>query len=347
MRGIHSLQQSSLDPLAWDRLIEADPRGHLLQTWAWGQLKGEFGWTAVRAAVEQDGALLAGAQILYRCLGPVSLGYIPKGPAWAQADPAVVETLWRTIHAVSRRMRAIALKVEPCWLDNEDAQHRPLLGAQGWRASDSIQPRSTIVVDLQGDEQAILARMKPKWRYNIRLSERKGVAVHEGSVDDVATFHALMRLTGQRDAFGIHSEPYYRRAFELFAPQGRVKLLLASYKGEPLAGLMAYAFNGQACYMYGASSDAHRELMPNHQLQWCAMQWARSLGCQAYDLWGIPDVEADPLSATLAGVERFKGGFGGEIVRLAEARDWVYSRPLYWALNRALAYRRARRAQAR
>lgn len=337
MHTVNSLQPGFPEPAAFDRLVASDTRGHLLQTWAWGELKRAYGWTPVRLAVEQDGALVAGAQVLYRRVGPLSMGYIPKGPVLVQDTPAVAEALWRALRAASRRMRAVALKVEPEWRDADPERHL-WLAAHGLRPSpDCIQPRRTIIVDLAGSDDDILARMKQKWRYNIRLSERKGVVVRVGGEQDVATFHALMRVTGERDQFGIHSLDYYQRAWALFAPEGRVCLFLASYDGQPLAGLMAFAFNRQAWYMYGASSDEHRELMPNHQLQWRAMQWAREQGCTQYDLWGITDEEPDSPSAALGGVQRFKEGFGGEVVRYVGAYDAVYCAPLYALMRKVRA----------
>jgi len=225
--------------------------------------------------------------------------------------------------------------VEPEWRDDDAARHA-WLAAHGFAPSaDCIQPRRTIIVDLKPSEDEILARMKQKWRYNVRLSERKGVEVRVGGADDMAAFHALMQVTGARDQFGVHTEDYYRRAWELFAPEERVRLLLASYEGKLLAGLMAFAFNGQAWYLYGASSDEHRELMPNHQLQWCAMQWAREQGCTQYDLWGITDEDPGSPSAALGGVQRFKEGFGGEVVRYVGAYDQVYNAPLYALMRKA------------
>ena len=340
MHILESVERGFPTPEAWDEFVAADERGHLLQTWAWGEMKRPFGWTPVRLAVEQDGVLAVGAQVLYRHMGPFTLGYIPKGPVLAHEDAQLVEGLMRAIHARSRRMRAISLKVEPEWRE-EDAQRREWLAAHGLRPSkEFIQPRSTIIVDLAASEEAILARMKPKWRYNIRLSERKGVEVREGDAGDLQVFHELLRVTGRRDGFAVHSLGYYRRAFELFQPSGRVRLFMAHYQGRPLAGLIAYAFNRQSWYMYGASSDSGRELMPNHQLQWRAMCWAKALGCRQYDLWGIPDTEGDPATASLEGVGRFKAGFGGRAVRYVGAYDHVYSAPLYWALNKIWGYRR-------
>jgi lipid II:glycine glycyltransferase (peptidoglycan interpeptide bridge formation enzyme) len=155
-----------------------------------------------------------------------------------------------------------------------------------------------------------------------------------------------MRVTGQRDQFGIHSLDYFETAFALFAPD-RAALLLAEVEREPVAGLMLFIHKTTAYYLFGASSNAHRQKMPTYLLQWQAMRWAKARGCQHYDLWGIPDTDGDTLEAEfvarqgagLWGVYRFKRGFGGEIARSTGAFDYVYNRPLYW-LYRAWASRR-------
>lgn len=339
MRVLESVEAGFPGPEAWDRLVAQEPRGHLLQTWAWGELKGAFGWTPIRLALEIDGQLVAGAQTLYRRLGPVSMGYIPRGPVLPQEDPQMVEALWRAIHRRSRRMRAFSLKIEPEWYDEEAHRHDWLV-AHGFRPSQGcIQPRRTIIVDLSADEQEILARMKSKWRYNIRLSRRKGVEIREEGLQGLDAFYRLMRITSERDGFGIHSLAYYRRTLELFSPSNRVRLYMAYYQSQPLAGLIVFAFNQHAWYMYGASSNAHREKMPNHALQWRAMQWAKSVGCTQYDLWGITDVEPNSPSAALMGVQRFKAGFGGETVRTVGAYDRVYLPPLYWLMRQVWSRR--------
>lgn len=337
---LYSTQRGFPNAEAWDAFVAATPQGHLLQTFAWGELKGGFGWVPVRIAIARDGALVAGAQVLYRRLGPWMLGYIPKGPIFLEEDAECVARFWQGLYRLSHKMRAISLKVEPPWREEETAEQQWLLGERFSPSAERIQPKRTVLVNLTPSEEEILARMKPKWRYNIRLSLRRGVTVREGNAKDLPTFYRLMRLTGQRDGFAIHSAAYYERAWALFAPQDRGRLFLAEYQGEVLAGILAYAFNGQAYYMYGASSDAYREYMPNHQLQWRAMQWARACGCRTYDLWGITD-HGDP-SESLSGVERFKAGFGGEIVTYAGAYDRDTMPLLAWAFRRAWAWRRAR-----
>lgn len=330
MRVLDSTMDSFPAPISWDAFVAQDSRGHLLQTWAWGELKDAFGWTPIRVGVERDGSLVAGAQLLFRRMGPFTIGYAPKGPVLLDDDPSTVSALFQALRDQASRRHCAWLTVEPEWFDDED-DRVAWLTTRGLEPSPlCVQPRRTVMVNLAPDEDELLAAMKPKWRYNIRLSMRRGVQVDQVEADGLDAFYQLMRITGARDDFGIHSESYYRAAWELFAPLGRVTLLQASYDGEPLAALMPFAYNGQAWYMYGASSNERRELMPNHQLQWRAMLWAKERGCSVYDLWGIPDVEGDDSGDDdLSGVGRFKGGFGGRAVRYVGAYADILLSPVY------------------
>jgi lipid II:glycine glycyltransferase (peptidoglycan interpeptide bridge formation enzyme) len=331
----------------------------VLQSWGWGELKAQFGWHVERVEAE------AGcAQVLFRALpgGLGSLAYVPRGPAVDFGDAGGVRALLEALRPAARRRRAICLKIEPnC---EEGPELEATLRGLGFRPSpQEVQPRRTILVDLEGEPEAWLARMRQKTRYNVRLAERKGVCVRSGDEGDLPAFYRLMVMTAERDRFAVHSQEYYAAAHRLFVPAGQGRLLLAEYGGEGdeasaqtssgvltpptswgvqeprlLAGLVAFAVGDTACYMYGASSDEGRNLMPAYLLQWEAMRWAREQGCRTYDLWGVPDEEEETLEAQFAdrsdglwGVYRFKRGFGGRVVRMAGAWDLVYA-PLRYRL---------------
>ena len=311
----------------WNSFLDHHPEAHLLQTGAWGELKGGFGWQAERFVVGE-----VGAQVLFRKLPlGLSLAYLPRGPVggdgWGDWG-----RLWPEIDAVCRRRWCIFLKVEA---DVWQAGEGPGIAPEGFRFStQGVQPARTLLVDLSGSEEQVLARMKQKTRYNIRLAQKKGVMVRSSS--DLETFHSLMQVTGERDTFGVHSLEYYRRAYELFQPDDACELLLAEYEGRPLGGVMIFARGGRAWYFYGASSNEHRDLMPTYLLQWEAMRWARQQGCTIYDLWGVPDADEAALEAGftersdgLWGVYRFKRGFGGELKRACGPWDRVYQELLY------------------
>jgi lipid II:glycine glycyltransferase (peptidoglycan interpeptide bridge formation enzyme) len=189
--------------------------------------------------------------------------------------------------------------------------------------------------------------MKSKTRYNIRLAERKGVVVREGGAEDVAAFTRMMATTSERNEFGVHAPAYYERAYAAFYPGDMVRLFLATYEGQPIAGVMAFACGTRSWYAYGASSNEHRNRMPTYAVQWAAIRWAQARGCTSYDLYGVPDEDEETLEAGfqersdgLWGVYRFKRGFGGQLVRSIGAFDYAYNKPLYWLYRRALALRR-------
>ncbi len=329
----------------WNDVVARHPAGHLLQTTHWAALKRDFGW---ESEVVTPAGSDSGAQVLYKPL-PLKLGtiaYVPRGPVVDWADAGATRAVLDAVEAAARRRRAWALWIEPELRDTEAARDK--LAALGLReATRTIQPPRTIFVDIAPPEDAILAAMKSKTRYNIRLAGRKGITTRQGALDDVRTFYDLMDTTGERDEFGIHSYAYYHRALELFLPTGNAALLLAEFEGDVLAGLVAFALGDTAWYFYGASSNRHREKMPTYALQWEAIRWAKARGCTRYDLWGIPDHDEAVLEDKfterrdgLWGVYRFKRGFGGEVTRYVGL--WEKSlHPLYPLAARIQAAHRA------
>ncbi|HZD58741.1 MAG TPA: peptidoglycan bridge formation glycyltransferase FemA/FemB family protein [Anaerolineales bacterium] len=310
----------------WESFLNEHPQAHLLQTTAWGDLKSEFGWDVARLLHGK-----AGAQVLFRRL-PLgfTLAYIPKGPV---GESGRWKDLWPELDKVCRARKAILLKMEPDLWETQGGNGTSL--PEGFRLSSyAIQPPRTILVDLEGEEESILARMKQKTRYNIRLALKKGVVVRTSS--DLDKFYRLIQRTGERNEFGVHNRSYYQRVFDLFHPHGECELFLAEFQHEPLAAIMVLSHGQRSWYFYGASADLHRHRMPTYLLQWEAMRWARNQGCTEYDLWGVPDADEDCLESNftqrsdgLWGVYRFKRGFGGQLRRSAGPWDRVYQPAMY------------------
>src|SRR5690242_14258570 len=232
---------SEQERACWDRFVAEHPGGHLLQNWAWGELKAPGGWLPLRVVLcDKRDQIVAGAQILRRSAPrlPLRLGhlaYVPRGPLLDWSQPALVETFLAHLHRLLGKQGALALRLEPdlaagTTLGEQAARH---LGALHFQPVRAIQAARTIVLDIEPDEQTLLARMKPKWRYNIRLAERKGVTVRPAtSLEDVRAWYRLYEITGERDHFGIHTLDYYLRAWELFSSRNQLRLLLAEHEGE-------------------------------------------------------------------------------------------------------------------
>jgi lipid II:glycine glycyltransferase (peptidoglycan interpeptide bridge formation enzyme) len=315
----------------WNKFLSQHPNAHLLQTGEWGELKSAFGWKAVQMITGN-----VGVQILFRKL-PLGLtvGYIPK-PVISNQLLLIGNSFWEEMDSICRQHRAIFLKLEPdLWEDSLSEKFSQITNSKLRISPHNIQPPRTIIVDIRGNEDEIFARMKQKTRYNIRLAKKKGVTVR--TWDDIASFHKMMLLTGQRDGFGVHSCEYYQRAYDLIHPKQMGELFLAEYEEKPLAALFVARNGNRAYYLYGASTDEERSRMPTYFLQWEAMKWAKARGCEEYDLWGVPDEDEATLEANfekrhdgLWGVYRFKRGFGGKLKRAVQAMDRVYNPLLYW-----------------
>ena len=312
----------------WDEFLSRFPNAHILQSSTWGELKRASGWDVRRLVVGNSGA-----QVFFRRL-PFGLkfAYIPKGPVGDDWND-----LWAELDGLCRKLGVAFLKVEVDAWEINGSGIEPISPPAGFRLSKhAIQPMRTLIVDLSGDEVNILGRMKQKTRYNVRLAQKKGIIVKSSS--DLNTFYHLMEITSLRDSFGVHQQEYYERTYSLFYSRGQCELLLAEYEKEPVAALMVLARGKRAWYFYGASSEMHRETMPTYLIQWEAMRWARSVGCDEYDLWGVPDFDLETLEANFSnqsdglwGVYRFKRGFGGEMRRAVGPWDRVY-RPFFYTL---------------
>lgn len=316
----------------WQEFINDSPNAHILQTPAWGELKSHFGWTPYWLS---RGDL--GVQILFQKL-PLGfqVAYIPRGPL-SSSGSVINHPEWpgllQELDELCTDQRAVFLKMEPdLWEEDISEVNPPFPNFK--LSSHSIQPPRTIEVNLERTEDEILARMKSKTRYNIRLAAKKGVSVRE--IQSVEPFYDLLEGTSDRAVFGIHTRDYYQKTFEIFNPLGDCAVLLAEYQGIPLASIMVFKSGNRSWYFYGASSDQHRQLMPTYLVQWEGMRWAKEKGCRSYDLWGVPDEESDVLEDGftnrrdgLWGVYRFKRGFGGTLKRASGPWDRVYNPLIY------------------
>ncbi len=328
------------DARNWDHALLALPNPHVLQSWAWGEFKARHGWQVSRMLF-QEGAPVAAASVLQRKLPrlPFSILYVPKGPSLDWTDAGLAGRVLEELEGLALRRRALFVKIDPDVYEPDETpafSPRPacapemahLLAVRGWHLSgDQIQFRNTLLLDLTRTEDELLAAMKQKTRYNVRLATRRGVMVRPGTTADLGAFYQLYAETAQRDGFVIRPAEYYQDVWGTFLDEGLAHLLLAEFAGETLAGLILFTFGPTAWYMYGASSDRHRQQMPNYLLQWEAICRARAAGCTLYDLWGAPDTldEADPMW----GVVRFKLGLGGELARGLGAWDYAASQTGY------------------
>jgi lipid II:glycine glycyltransferase (peptidoglycan interpeptide bridge formation enzyme) len=323
-----------------------------MQTYEWGEFKENTGWKAFRVAVEEAGQIVAGAQVLVKPL-PFklsSLAYVPRGPLVDWRNENAAKKLLATIHDIAHKERSFVLKIEPALPHSPDLVSE--LVAHGFSPSQYCnQPRCSMVIDLEPELETIMARMHKSTRYNIRYANRKGVVIHEGSADDLPTFFGLLQLRAKRGGFPTRTFDYYASEWDTLARHSRMKLFVASHNEEVLAMRMLANFGGKAATFHSGHLDNHRNLKPNELLMWECIRWAKAQGCQKYDVWGVPDEigemlkRGEPLpnnnngrdnNGGLWGAYHFKRGFGGEFVYYVGAYDYVYTRPLYQLMDKAV-----------
>lgn len=357
------MQAFTGSPEEWNKIVATLPGSHLLQTSEWAQVKKAYGWQPMpfvwyghhSDGSPDDDKIVAAAMILKKGISltgvstKIGIFYCPKGPLMDWGDNVIRRRVLEDLEKVTRQQAGIFMKIDP---DMELGRGIPgsteaienekglvvvdELTQRGWRlSSDQIQFRNTVMIDLSPSDDEILARMKQKTRYNIRLASKKGVTVRQGTIEDLSMLYRMYAETSIRDGFVIRNQDYYSKVWSEFMhikPSDFSPMavpLIAEVDGEPVAAVFVYHFSGRAYYFYGMSREVHREKMPNHLLQWEAMRYAKSMGCRQYDLWGAPDSFTEEDS--MRGVYRFKEGLGGEVVRTLGAWDYA-PHPLWYKL---------------
>lgn len=340
---------------SWNQRITKIPHAHVLQTNEWAEVKSEVGWVSHELTWEDDSERLVGAaKVLVRKVKPFRIGpsasvaYVPRGPMLDWTDQVLVQRVIQDLQDFARRAGAIFLKIDPevtlgtgipgSKNASEDLEGRFFcdhLLKSGWRpSSEQVQFKNTALLDLTGDEESWLARMKQKARYNLRLAQRSGIIIRIAKEEDLQSLYRMYAQTAARDGFIIREESYYIGVWERFSRAGMAHALIAEVEGQPVAGLVLFHFGKRAWYLYGMSTNLHREKMPNYLLQWEAMRLAKSLGCEIYDLWGAPDEfeSSDPMF----GVFRFKEGLGATVLRTPGAWDYPVKPFLYFLYQQVL-----------
>ena len=347
----------------WNQLISLLPNPHFLQTHEWAQVKSKYGWKPIylvwsdkafqsytsdqldqldRSNVNAACLVLKRTVLSRGFASRLCILYAPKGPLLDWSNESLRNRVLDDLQSFANKQGAIFLKIDSDVVlgtgisESEDSREdnggqvvMSELMRRGWRySSDQIQFKNTVLIDLSAPQDEMLARMKQKTRYNIRLAEKKGVTVRIGTQADLPMLYTMYAETSVRDGFVIRDEGYYQTVWQTFMQsiEPNAEPLIAEVNGEIVAAIFVFYFAERAYYVYGMSREAHREKMPNYLLQSEAMKRAKLRGCLIYDLWGAPDEFKE--SDSMWGVFRFKEGLGGEVIRTLGA--WDYAPNPFW-----------------
>jgi len=298
---------------------------HPLQTWAWGEFRSSPRVEIVRL-IDKDAKNPRAFQISFHHLPglPFSFGYCPKSVVPSGADLAFITSLAQT-------KRAIFVKFEPNVLKSESYKTVIDLKSQYPLVSGrTLFTPFTFWLNLTPTEEEIFMQLKSKTRYNIRLSEKKGVTVVEdNSIIAFKDYWRLTENTTRRQGFYAHNQQYHLRMWKTMHQAGYAHLFKAVYRGQTLVTWILFLVNGILYYPYGASSDQHRDVMASNLIMWEAIKFGKNNGARLFDLWGSagPDPkEDDPW----IGFHRFKLGYTSNIVEFVGTLDLVTNPLVYY-----------------
>jgi len=326
-----------------------------LQTEFWAQFKGNHGWKPYffietdddlkqvssyeETAVTSENRLTVLVRTFSIKLKTISIAYIPMAPEWNDGDDEVSYLKLLELRAALLKpylpSNTICIRFDPPinYSTNEERKEKLILWQQTAKQNKinikktkvDIQPPDTTVIDLSKTEDELLASMKNKWRYNVRLAEKKGVEIekHYGNDENFEeafnVFYNLFQQTSERDGVSFHNKNYYVDLLHRGTPDKNnsekpvITLYLAKHENDYLAGIItAFTKEGEAIYLYGASGNLKRNLMPAYLLQWTAIRDAKSYSCTSYDFYGMPPTDAE--NHPMHGLYLFKTGFGGAII---------------------------------
>lgn len=287
--------------------------GEFLQSFAWFDLLKREGEEVEIWGLEEKREVLASALIIKKKLFfSYHYYYLPRGPIGEKKD-----VLLLLAELKKNKKEAIFLRLEPLV---------EISSKDGFKLQKtlSLQPQKTLFLDLSLDEGELLKAMHQKTRYNIRLAEKKGVNIILAGLDKFPDFWRLLEMTSSRDGFRLHSRFHYEN---LLKSENEIKMYLAYFEGQVIAGGLFSFFCDRVTYLHGASDNSFRNLMAPYLLQWMVIKEAKKNdGYKYYDFYGIDEKK-------WPGVTRFKTGFGGFSFKYPGTYDLILRNGIYNLYN--------------
>jgi lipid II:glycine glycyltransferase (peptidoglycan interpeptide bridge formation enzyme) len=311
---------ASLDELKqWNELIAGNPDGgHFLQSAGWAHFRRHYGWQP-RQFVSIIGGKSIAVLMLERSIPTIGkIWYCPKGPG--VTNESDLEVVLAKLYKLEPDV--VAIKLEP------ELAAGTGLPSDFRKSTINRQVVSTGVVDLDKPEDELIASFKQKTRYNIRLSERKGVTVEavDPTAENFEIMYRLMATTHERSSYFNPNKGYILASWRALCNDHTGQLFLASHEDDILAGAYIVQLGNKAWYKDGGSTRAAKQnLMAPYALQWQIMRWLQNVGFTSYDLMGLPAPgELDDPNHPLSRLAQFKLGFKPELKEFMGTYDIVF-----------------------
>ena len=323
------------DKKRYKKFLESHERCNFQQSLEWGEVKES--WKKEVILSEDKKGKIRGSLCVWVRKIPIfgNLMYVARGPVCDIHNKEILEDLKKGADELAKKYNAFVLRMEPD-IEKSDEEFRKIALELGFKIKDDskdfkdeIQPRFVFQLDLKGkSKDQIFSEFQQKTRYNVRLATKKGVQIKEGTKEDLKDFYNIMVETGKRDNFLIRSLSYFEKMYDSLAPE-HMKLLMAYHEDKPIAGIIPIMYGNKVWYLYGASSNSKRNLMPNYLLQWTMIQEAIDRGADMYDFRGVSGVVDE--NHPQYGLYRFKKGFNARFVEFI-GEVYIPYKPLKYKL---------------
>ena len=170
-------------------------------------------------------------------------------------------------------------------------------------------------------EEEIFMALSQACRRKVRIAMKNNVEIKVCTKEMLPEFHKIMEVTGKRDNFNIRPLSYFEDFLDALGEHAR--LYIGFYNKIPYCGAISTNFAGKVCYVYGASDNNHRDVMPNYLMQWEMIRWAVETNCDVYDFQGVSG-NLNPEGNPMFGLYQFKNGFNGQLDELCGEFDFIY-----------------------
>ena len=319
----------------YTEFLETHERCNFQQSLEWAKVK--ISWKHEVILAEDNSGKIIGSLMVWIRKIPIfgNIMYSARGPVCDIHNMEVLKQLSEGIQQLAKKYNAIVMRMEPD-IVSSDETFRNIMIDLGYQIKDDaknfreeIQPRYVFRLNTKNKtEEELFKNLHSKTRYNVRLATKKGVVIKEGTRDDLKVFHKIMVTTGIRDGFITRPLSYFERMYDQMAP-AHMKLLMAYHEDKPISGVIVIMYGNKTWYLYGASSNEHRNLMPNYLLQWEMIKMAIARHDDMYDFRGVSGVVDE--SHPQYGLYRFKQGFGAEFTEFI-GEIYIPFKPLTYKL---------------
>ena len=315
----------------YEAFLQSHPKGHFAQSVLWAKQKPMWKWEAI-VSRDQNGKIKGSLAVLIRKIVPglpFTMMYGCRGPVTDLDDRETMKDLVDGAKKLAKKYHSYVIKIDPAYTKMLEELGFRLTG--GGATFDAIQPQYVFRLNTEGKtSEELLMSLPQSTRRKVRAGAKKGVTVEIRGKEAVPDFARLMLETGVRDGFVTREASYFENMLDNLGEHAR--LYMAYYEGQAIAGTLAIWYGDKVWYLYGASSNEHRNLMPNYMLQWSMIEWAVEKGCRIYDFRGVPGRVGE--DHPLYGLYKFKLGFGGDYVEFVGEMDMVLNPPVNWMITK-------------